>query len=198
MIFRPEPVGIAGLLVLLLSGMAFLVALVGARRRRGPPDQGQGRRSRRSWIGIGVQALGFGAVAIGGLRIVADPWWAPGLVRATAVGLLAGGALWLFVAATRVMGAAWSLEARTRSDHRLAVTGPFARIRHPIYTGMGLFLLALALAYGHGAQLLIGVPLFALGTWLRIREEEALLHARFGEEYDRWAARTRRFVPGVF
>ena len=73
------------------------------------------------------------------------------------------------------MGAAWSLVARTRSDHRLATTGPFAYVRHPIYSGMALFMFALAIAYGHEWQLLVGVPLFMLGTWLRIREEERLL-----------------------
>ncbi len=46
--------------------------------------------------------------------------------------------------------------------------------------------------------LLIGVPLYALGTWLRIAEEERLLREMFGEDYDRYATRVRRFVPGVF
>lgn len=198
MSLHPQPVGIPGLVVLALGGIAFVVSLVAARRRRGPPDPGESRRSRRSWLGIAVQALGFGAVGAGGFRIVRDPFWAPGLAEAVLVALLIGGAGWLFVAATRVMGSAWSLEARTRSDHRLATTGPFARMQHPIYTGIGMFMVALAIAYGHETQLIVGLPLFALGTWLRIREEEALLRARFGADYDAWAGRTKRFVPGLF
>lgn len=194
----PHRAGIPGLIVLALSGIAFAFALIAARRRRGPPDPGQTRRSRRSWLGIGVQAAGFLAVGAGPFRIVRDPWWGPGLIEAAAIALLTGGSLWLFVAATRTMGAAWSLEARTRSDHRLATTGPFAHVRHPIYTGMALFMIALALAYGHEAQLIAGLPLFALGTWLRIRDEEALLGAQFGTAYDVWARRTKRFVPGLF
>ena len=44
---------------------------------------------------------------------------------------------------------------------------------------------------------LIGVPLFALGTWIRVAEEERLLRRHFGEAYDAYAARVPRFVPGL-
>jgi protein-S-isoprenylcysteine O-methyltransferase Ste14 len=38
---------------------------------------------------------------------------------------------------------------------------------------------------------------FALGTWIRIREEERLLRAEFGAAYEDYAARVKRFVPGI-
>jgi protein-S-isoprenylcysteine O-methyltransferase Ste14 len=63
---------------------------------------------------------------------------------------------------------------------------------------MGLFLLALAVSFGHLRNLVVALPLFALGTALRVGEEERLLRARFGPAYDDYAARVKRFVPGLF
>jgi protein-S-isoprenylcysteine O-methyltransferase Ste14 len=42
------------------------------------------------------------------------------------------------------------------------------------------------------------VPLYALGTWMRVAHEERLLRTQFGAAYDEYAARVKRFVPGVF
>ncbi len=107
------------------------------------------------------------------------------------------GAVLLFAAATAEMGRNWSLIARTRKDHELVTSGPFAHVRHPIYTAMSLFLLSLALSFGHERSLIWGLPLFAGGTWLRVREEERLLRASFGSAYDDYAAHVKRFLPGI-
>jgi protein-S-isoprenylcysteine O-methyltransferase Ste14 len=83
-------------------------------------------------------------------------------------------------------------------DHELVTTGPFAHVRHPIYSAMGLLLLALAIGLGNEWRLVVTLPLYALGTWLRIAEEEKLLQAAFGPAYEAYAARVKRFVPGLF
>jgi protein-S-isoprenylcysteine O-methyltransferase Ste14 len=41
------------------------------------------------------------------------------------------------------------------------------------------------------------VPLYWVGTVLRILEEEKLLRARFGDAYDAYAGRVKRFWPGI-
>lgn len=115
---------------------------------------------------------------------------------AAVLGLMAL-AIALFVGATRAMGRNWAIVARTRGDHELVTWGPFARIRNPIYTGLFAFLLAMALAFGHWRGLVLGVPLYWIGTWMRVRREEALLRAQFGVAYDAYAARVKRFVPGL-
>ncbi|WP_174280139.1 methyltransferase family protein, partial [Sphingomonas bacterium] len=120
------------------------------------------------------------------------------LVEAAAVAALMAGTVALFVWATRAMGRNWSIAARTRADHSLVTTGPFARIRHPIYSALFLLMLALAIATGHVRLLPVAVPLFAIGTFLRIGEEERMLRELFGASYVAWAARVPRFVPGLF
>lgn len=196
--FPSQPVGLPGVATLAVCAIAFLIALIVARARRGPADAAPGRRSRRSWLGVMTQGLGIMLVGVGPVHIVLPPTAPQAIVAAALVLLLAGGAVALFAWATRTMGRNWSLVARTRSDHSLVTDGPFAYVRHPIYSAMALFMSALAVAYGHYWHLILGTPVFARGTWLRIREEEALLRAAFGDAYDAYAARVRRFVPGLF
>src|SRR3569623_742661 len=108
------------------------------------------------------------------------------------------GAEWQIDTSSRTMGKIWSLVARSRSDLILVQTGPFALVRLPIYVALFLFMCAMSLAFGHTRNLVVAVPVFAFGTWMRIRQEERLLRDMFGGEYDAYAARVKRFVSGIF
>lgn len=196
--FHSDPTGLPGYAAFLLGMVAFLIALFAARQRRGAADTGPQKRSLRSIFGIMVQSVAFFLVSFGVARITLDPLSLPALGEAAIVGLLMIAVVWLFIWASQTMGKNWSVVARTRSDHELVTAGPFAYIRHPIYTALGLFLIALAVTTGNVERLLLGLPICALGTWLRIAEEERLLGAMFGPDYDAYAARVKRFVPGVF
>jgi protein-S-isoprenylcysteine O-methyltransferase Ste14 len=191
-----QPVGLPGILALTLGGLAFFAVLLKARlgSRRSAGE----RSSPLSALGILIQMAAFFVTGLGALRLVLAPSDPAALAAAAIVAALLAAAVLLFVKAAGTMGANWSLIARTRADHQLVTSGIFARVRHPIYLAMALFLLALAIALGHEANLLIGAPLYALGAWIRVREEEKLLQAQFGDAYDRYAARVKRFVPGLF
>jgi protein-S-isoprenylcysteine O-methyltransferase Ste14 len=196
-LFPVQPVGITGLALVVAGGLVFFALLL--RRSFGRADGEEGaRKSGLSRIGILLQMIAFAGTGFGGVKPALAPFSPAALAGAVAVALLMGGAILLFAAATRAMGANWSVTARTRADHELVTQGVFARLRHPIYTGMALFLAAEAIAFGHEANLLIGLPLFIAGTWIRISEEERLLHERFGASYDAYARQVRRFVPGLF
>lgn len=187
--------GLPALAVLATGLLLFAVALV-ARRWRRPAERGS-RRDAASLIGIAVQGVGGVIAASGPVRATLDPLGSAALVQAALTAALLAAALTLFVWATAAMGRNWSLVARTRSDHALVTTGPFARMRHPIYTALALVVIALALALGHLPSLTLALPVYALGTWLRVRIEERLLHAMFGATYEAYAARVKRFVPGL-
>ena len=109
-----------------------------------------------------------------------------------------GGSVGLFAASSRALGRNWSLVARTRTDHELVRSGPYARIRHPIYLGMLLFLLALAVAVGHWIQLLIAVPVFLVGTAIRTRIEDLLLEQSFGDVFREYRSSTPALIPRIF
>jgi protein-S-isoprenylcysteine O-methyltransferase Ste14 len=196
-IFSPQPVGVPGLAALVIGGLGFFAALLKTRLRSGGSGAGS-RSSTLSMLGIFLQMAGFFATGFGPVEVVLAPASPAGLGEAFAVAALMIAAVLLFAAAASAMGDNWSLVARTRADHQLVTNGVFARMRNPIYLAMTLFLLALALGLGHEAHLMVAAPVYALGTWIRVREEEKLLRAQFGAAYDDYAAGVKRFVPGLF
>jgi protein-S-isoprenylcysteine O-methyltransferase Ste14 len=145
-----------------------------------------------------VQGLGIAIAGYGRIDVSLYPMSARAIIEGVAVFVLMFGAIGLFHASSRTMGKNWSLVARTREDHQLVQTGPVAVVRHPIYVALFLFMIAMAVAYGHTRNLIVAVPVYAIATWLRVRHEERLLRAQFGADYDAYAARVKRFVPGVF
>ena len=189
-LFQPQPVGLPGLVAMMAGGALFFAGLL---RMRFGSGGAPGKSSGLSRLGIGVQMLAFCTVGLGRIDPSLPPASPASLIGAAAVAALMAASVGLFVAATRAMGANWSVVARMREGHELVTGGVFARLRHPIYAGMAAFLAALAVAFGHEANLILGAPLFALGTWIRVREEERLLRAEFGGAYDDYAARVKRF-----
>lgn len=87
----------------------------------------------------------------------------------------------------------WSLHAI--DPGALTAKGPYARMRHPMYTGYvfvfaGLFPLTL--------NLIALLPLLAIPGQIAVaRREEITLETRYGAAYRAYAARTGRFLPGV-
>ena len=198
-IFQTQPVGWPSAVAFVLGMVIFFATLLLARLRANRNEKvANAGQANITWLWIAVQGIGIGLAGMGRVDILAGPPTPAMIVRALVVLALMLAAIWLFDSSSRTMGKNWSLVARTRSDHNLVQTGPFALVRHPIYVALFLFMCAMAIAYGHTRNLIVAVPIFALGTWLRIRHEERLLREMFGSEYDVYAARVKRFVPGVF
>jgi protein-S-isoprenylcysteine O-methyltransferase Ste14 len=188
----PQPVGLPGLYVILAGFALYLLALLFARRRGAKSAEPASRsRAGASWIGVTIRTVGIFAVVFGPIRIL--PFNSPMVLVETALVF----ALGMFVSALRTMGRNWAIVARTRANHQLVTSGLFAYVRNPIYTGVFGMMLAMALAFGHWRGLILGVPLYWIGTVIRVREEEKLLRAQFGQAYADYAARVKRFVPGV-
>ena len=197
--FPNAPVGLPGLAAIMVGFLAFFIALLVARARvaRVPAaPMSQSAPITRLWIV--VQGIGIGIAGFGPIRVALDPMSGTAIAEAVAVALLMAGAVGLFNASSRAMGANWAIVAQTRSDHALVQNGPFQWVRNPIYVAMSLFMVAMTIAFGHWRNLVVAIPLFALGTWMRVVREEGLLRTQFGAAYDDYAVRVKRFVPGVF
>jgi len=198
-LFPIDPVGLPGLAALALGFLAFFTALMAARYRATKvPKVADTSSNGASWIWIAVQGLAIAITGYGRIEVRLDPMSAKAIIEGLAVFVLMLAAVGLFHASSRTMGKNWSLVARTREDHQLVQTGPFAVVRHPIYVALFLFMIAMAVAYGHTGNLILAVPIYAVATWFRVRHEERLLRGQFGGDYDAYAARVKRFVPGVF
>ncbi|MBF5043061.1 isoprenylcysteine carboxylmethyltransferase family protein [Aggregicoccus sp. 17bor-14] len=184
-----------GLIALALVGwVGFGLGLL-ARRRGGP---GAARRAPLSWVGILVQGAGVGLLwgwrRPAGTLLVGTGVLAGALQLALSA-LLVAFALWLGPRAVAHLGKQWSLQARMLEGHELVTTGPYALVRHPIYTALLALLGATALAQGAPLALLLGLALYAAGTALRVRTEEQLLEATFGPAYAAYRARVPAVLP---
>lgn len=83
------------------------------------------------------------------------------------------------------------VDAALDTEHDLIRSGPYRFVRNPIYSSMLCVLLATALLVTPLWLFFIALAVFLLGTTIRIRAEEKLLAARFGEQFTAY----RRFVP---
>lgn len=167
--------------------------------RRPPAGEGAAKRDASSVFGIVMQSLGIGAAYAAPIHI-ATRWPFPREVwlDAAPVIMLAMLSLALFIWSAWTMGRNWSLIARTREDHKLVQDGPFALVRHPIYVALFGLMTATALSLGHVVNLLVAIPLYVWGTLSRVAIEERLLRNAFGDAYDAYARRVKRFIPGVW
>ena len=187
------PIGWPQFWIFTVLGILFFIALIRALMRR--TSESVGRSAGKSRTGIILQSIAFFLTGFGRTQPVLPLWSPASIAGALAVFLLMGGTLYLFVASSNALGKNWSLEARTRTDHQLIRSGPYARIRHPIYLGMLLFLLGLAVALGHWFQLIVALPLFIVGTSIRTRSEDQLLEEQFGQEFTDYARSTPSLIP---
>jgi protein-S-isoprenylcysteine O-methyltransferase Ste14 len=88
----------------------------------------------------------------------------------------------------------WSAQLQLREDHHLITFGPYARMRHPLYTSMFGWGAALSLLTAN--CIFIAVSVFSIiGLIVRIPKEEQMMLEAFGDEYKAYMQRTGRFFP---
>jgi protein-S-isoprenylcysteine O-methyltransferase Ste14 len=95
-----------------------------------------------------------------------------------------------------LLSSAWNVLYHAQRHNRLAIAGPYARIRHPQYVGFVLILLGFLLQWPTLLTLLMFPFLVLMYMRLSITEESEM-RQRFGSAYDVYAARTPRFIPLV-
>jgi protein-S-isoprenylcysteine O-methyltransferase Ste14 len=105
---------------------------------------------------------------------------------------VAGGALRIWP--VFVLGRQFSGLVAIQPGHTLVTSGVYHVIRNPSYLGLLINLLGWALAFRSAVGVLL-TALLILPLLARIRSEEALLRAQFGDEYDAYCAVTPRLIP---
>jgi protein-S-isoprenylcysteine O-methyltransferase Ste14 len=103
--------------------------------------------------------------------------------------ILIGGGFWLIAAAWRVL-----YDAQQR--HELATTGAYSYVRHPQYVGFILIMLGFLVQWP--TLLTLGMFPVLVVMYVRLAQhEEREVRAEFGQEYDRYAATTPGWLPGL-
>jgi protein-S-isoprenylcysteine O-methyltransferase Ste14 len=114
------------------------------------------------------------------------PFWLGAAV--TIAGLLF--AVW----AREHLGSNWSRCVTIKEGHELITTGPYAVVRHPIYTGILTGFLGMAIAISQVRGFIVFVLIFFV-LWIKLRMEEQWMRSQFGETYATYARHTAALVP---
>ena len=94
------------------------------------------------------------------------------------------------------LGRNWSGVVTLKGGHELITRGPYAWVRHPIYTGLLTMFVATVLVLGHLAGI-IALPLVLGSIWIKLRYEEKLMLQKFPAEYAAYQQRVKRIIPFV-
>jgi protein-S-isoprenylcysteine O-methyltransferase Ste14 len=189
---RGWPAGLIGALWLLWALYWLLVA-----RSVKPVQQREGITSRLTFvvpmlIGAMLLLAGHGRPEWLQARWIGGGWTRYGIALALVIAGLS-----FSVWARHTLGGNWSGAVTVKVDHELVETGPYRRIRHPIYTGILLAVFGSGLAagrvYGMAAFVLI-----ALALARKLRVEEHWMAAEFGDRYERYRRSSWALIPFVF
>lgn len=145
------------------------------------------------WVVAQAVLLGGWAVILALAPRDLPPWLVlPGLVLMLAGGLAGSLATWEYL---RRNGGLFAVAPAPTTDHALVTSGIYRWIRHPVYSAV----LGLAL----GASLVLGslpaaaaTAILLLFFWAKSRHEDQRLAATY-RNWDAWASRTGRFLPGI-
>ncbi len=93
------------------------------------------------------------------------------------------------------LGRLWSSSVTRKEGHRVIDTGPYAFVRHPIYTGLITATLATALAISTWPAML-AVVCVGVGFWLKASIEERFLAVEIGQDaYQNYRRRVPMLIP---
>ena len=102
------------------------------------------------------------------------------------------GTFWCY----RAMGEHWRIGVRPSEQAQLVQQGPYAAVRHPIYSFQMLILAGVAVLLPtvlSGAMLAV----HGAGCWAKSADEEGYLQRIHPQEYADYRRRTGRFIPGL-
>lgn len=176
-------------------GFILIWAITAAGTKKTKRAQSAGSRRLQFGLAIAGGALLFARIAgVGWLRLRLMP---DSLALAYTGAALTFAGVAFAVWARFVIGRNWSGEVTIKQDHELIRRGPYALVRHPIYSGVLLAILGTALAV-NAMRGLIAMVLITTSFWLKLRMEESFMLQQFGDQYRMYQRRVKALIPFVF
>jgi len=123
------------------------------------------------------------------LRFVPDT---PG-IRGVGYGLTVAG-MALCVWARLELGEYWSDKVALKVGHRLIRNGPYARLRHPIYSGVLVAIAGTTLAIGEWRGV-VALAVMSVNYLVKAQREDRILASRFGEEFTAYKRQAGFLAP---
>jgi len=181
--------------------LALLIALVAGRvlmlRRRGVNVFLFGATDKSDFLLMPLMLFMFYVVLSGAFQlplpaILKDSFWQAAALRW--LGLAVCGLSLIWFAMTLVsFGESFRVGIDEQAPDKLVTAGMFALSRNPLYVGFYGFFLGMFLIYPNLA-LLVFIILFAAAIHRQILREEKFLLAHYGEAYEAYAQRVKRYL----
>ncbi|HEV2733080.1 MAG TPA: isoprenylcysteine carboxylmethyltransferase family protein [Terriglobales bacterium] len=174
------------------AGLYWVLSARGARQTAAETGERQAHRILRLFIlAVTFLLLLSPSMPVGPLAVRFVPnhpaIYALG-VAITSLGIL------LMIWARRHLGRYWSDKVEIKADHQLISTGPYSRLRHPIYTGMLVGIAGTAIAVGEWRS--VAAFLLLLTNYvIKARKEERILREKFAAAFEAYERRTGFLVP---
>lgn len=150
---------------------------------------------------VARSALFLAAIALLMFNKIPVPWLYKLLYPYSRLSFFGGAAVLavglLFAVWARVhLGRNWSRSVTIKEGHELVQTGPYALVRHPIYTGILVGFVGTALAVGQ-VRGWVSVLFVLASFWMKLTLEEQWMREVFGAQYEEYARRVKALVPFV-
>ena len=158
------------------------------------------QRSPSDSIGLAAAVLGMAIIPafciITNVPRAADY---PSNIWSVGIGtILYGAALWVFRRAHKELGRNWSISLEIRERHELIRSGPYALVRHPMYTSFLLMALGQLFLLSNWVAGLAGLIGFSILFFGRVDKEERMMLDNFGSQYRAYMETTKRIIPYLY
>lgn len=175
--------------------VAFFVIERGLRRGSEAATLERGTHDRGSTVAIGT-AFGI-AMTMTPLASLSSRGRFPPALGWVGVAAMAAG-IGLRAWAARTLGSSYTRTLRVAAGQRVVSSGPYAIVRHPGYAADLLMWLGYGLAWSSLPAVLTAILPTSAAYAYRIPAEETMMRSQFGPDYESYAARTARVLPGIW
>jgi protein-S-isoprenylcysteine O-methyltransferase Ste14 len=169
------------------------IAAIGAKRSLNPGD-----RNRQRVLRFGIVVLivvAFRIPVLGNALRIAQADQAGSIFMGALGAVLAALGIGCALLARYHLGRNWGMPMSRKENPELITDGPYARIRHPIYTGMILAMLGSTI--GDSVYWVLPLVLFGAYFVYSARQEEGLMRMQFPDQYPAYMKRTKMLIPFV-
>jgi protein-S-isoprenylcysteine O-methyltransferase Ste14 len=98
--------------------------------------------------------------------------------------------------ARKTLGKNWSANIVLKESHELITNGPYAYVRHPIYSGLILMVLGITIYSGNFVWIIFFIIFFCGAYYKGIKEEELLIE-HFPQTYPDYKFRVKALIPHI-
>ena len=190
----------------LIFAIFWIVRIYYVRKAKDPdkPRSGAERRAaikQEGWTGIVLVVLTYVELFLIGLFLLGPSWmswadlvfpfwlhWIGIVILVCSVPLM----IWVH----RTLGQHYSYALETKTEQKIITTGPYSRVRHPLYSVHNLFNFGMVLLTANIPLIILaifGVPF----TYARMKREEKMMIKQFGSDYEEYMKKTGKIFPKV-